>query len=253
MLNAFWIFLVALAGGLCPLAIKWSDRKLHAALALSTGIFLGAVFLHLLPQLPGADLVVHGDHTHGHSHGPMGPWLLVLLGVMGVYLIENLVFHTHDSDDLHHHQTIGYAAWAGLGVHALTAGVAYSLAAQIDAAHAKALFIAIMAHKGFEAFSLTNVLQLAEMKKRRLAFLAVIFALVTPLGIVLGEQLTEMLGQTGQQSMMAVAAGTFLYVSLCELLTEVFHRREDAILKLVLLAAGIGLMVLAAILEQAAH
>lgn len=252
-MDIFWIFVVALAGGLLPLFIKWSDRKLHAALALSTGIFLGAVFLHLLPQLPGADIVQHGDHTHGHSHGPMTPWLLVLLGVMAVYLIENLVFRTHDTDDLHHHKTIGYAAWAGLGVHALTAGIAYALAAQIDEAHARALWIAIMAHKGFEAFSLTNVLQLAETTKKRLAILAVTFALVTPLGALMGLSLFEVLGQTGQQNMMAVAAGTFLYVSLCELLTEVFHRREDALLKILLLSAGIGLMVVAGVLESAGH
>ena len=110
-----------------------------------------------------------------------------------------------------------------------------------------------MAHKAFEAFSLTNVLQLAQMSRRRLAGLALAFALVTPLGIQMGGWLHDVLGEKGQESLMAVAAGTFLYVSLCELLTEVFHRREDAVKKLLLLASGIGLMVVAAILESQGH
>ena len=46
------LLLVGLGGGLLPLLVKWNDRRLHIALALSTGIFLGAVFLHMLPELP---------------------------------------------------------------------------------------------------------------------------------------------------------------------------------------------------------
>ena len=41
----------------------------------------------------------------------------------------------------------------------------------------------------------------------------------------------------------ALAAGTFLYVCLCELLTEVFHHREDGALKVALLAVGVALTV----------
>ena len=43
MLQALAIFAVGLAGGLAPLFLKWKDRGHHAALAFSTGIFLGAV------------------------------------------------------------------------------------------------------------------------------------------------------------------------------------------------------------------
>jgi zinc transporter ZupT len=42
--------------------------------------------------------------------------------------------------------------------------------------------------------------------------------------------------------MMALAAGTFLYVCLCELLPEVFHHREDGVLKIAFLSAGVALM-----------
>ena len=49
MPEALVLIVVALAGGTLPLIVKWNERQLHTALALSTGIFLGAVFLHLLP------------------------------------------------------------------------------------------------------------------------------------------------------------------------------------------------------------
>ena len=51
MLEFFAILAVALAGGVLPLLFRWSHRQFHAALALSSGVFLGAVFLHLLPMV----------------------------------------------------------------------------------------------------------------------------------------------------------------------------------------------------------
>ena len=54
--------------------------------------------------------------------------------------------------------------------------------------------------------------------------------------------LQSALGDRERGIAIALSAGTFLYVCLCELLPEVFHRREDGLLKVVLLAAGIALM-----------
>ena len=45
------IVLATLVGGMLPLVKTWSERALHLFIALATGVFLGAVFLHLLPEL----------------------------------------------------------------------------------------------------------------------------------------------------------------------------------------------------------
>ena len=84
------ILLVGVIGGLVPLVKRWTDRGHHAALAFSTGIFLGAVFLHLLPAVGEAaatprtwwapdrrrtriTITRSHDHAHeehaGHDHG----------------------------------------------------------------------------------------------------------------------------------------------------------------------------------------
>ena len=54
------ILAVGLGGGLLPLLTRWSYRGLHLALAASTGVFLGAVFLHMLPALGAPHVHVHG-------------------------------------------------------------------------------------------------------------------------------------------------------------------------------------------------
>ncbi len=253
------ILLVGLAGGLLPLLTKWDDRKLHNALALSTGIFLGAVFLHMLPALSvaapecaggTANEASAGMHAHG-DHGMLFMWSFVLVGVLAVYLLESLVFRTHDHDDLHRHRAVGYASLVGLSVHALTTGI--GLAAANASGHANhagdhaadlagPVFLAIIAHKAFESFSLMSVFQLAKFPLRRILQLLIVFSLFTPLGVWAGTAMFSSIGPTGMAVALALAAGTFLFVCLTELLPEVFHHKEDIAVKILLLVTGIALM-----------
>lgn len=234
------ILLVGLAGGFLPLLTRWDERRLHNALALSTGIFLGAVFLHMLPALSsGSSDMAHSHGGHGHADA-MTLWSFVLVGVLAVYLLESLVFRTHDHDDLHRHRAVGYASMAGLSIHALTTGV--GLAAASVAEVAAPVFLAIIAHKAFEAFSLMSVFELARFPRKRTGTLITLFALCTPVGLWAGSVLFDTLGDAGLSIALALAAGTFLFVCLSELLPEVFHHKEDILLKIVLLVLGIGLM-----------
>lgn len=241
------IFTIALVGGAVPLLVRWTDRSLHAALALSTGLFLGAVFLHLLPTLtPVVDSHAghdHGAHDHGgHAHhGQSLPWLFVLLGALGVYLFEALFLRTHDHDDKHRHRAVSMAAMAGLSVHAFTAGISYGLVRN-GADGGQSLLVAVLAHKGFETFSLANVFWLAGLGRKAIFWLVFAFACVTPVGSLLGHALADSMGQGSFTLLHAVAAGTFLFVCMGELLPEVFHHREDSSIKVGLLAVGVALM-----------
>jgi zinc transporter 1/2/3 len=293
------ILLVGIAGGLVPLYFKWGDRQHHLALAFSTGIFLGAVFLHLLPSVAAAgaghddhqDHAVvsaagmgdhaaefaerqaelaakgeaaaphaghdHGAHDHGshseadphagHAHGDIGPWLWVLIGLLGVFLIEAVLIpgdthgHGHAHSDQDRHSAVGWAALVGLTVHALTAGIALA-AVENQADIAGVMLLAILAHKGFESFSLASVFSMTGTKRANLVMMVIAFSLVTPLGLLAGSQISGLLGDGGISILTSLATGTFLYVCLCELLPEVFHHREDGPWKVSLLIIGIALM-----------
>ena len=69
------------------------------------------------------------------------------------------------------------------------------------------------------------------------------FAALTPLGMLLGHSISAYMGDLGMGVMTALAAGTFLFVCLCELLPEVFHHREDSWLRIALLVLGIAMMM----------
>lgn len=247
------ILLAALAGGALPLLSRRSDRLLHLFIAFSTGIFLGVVFLHLLPQV--AQMAqeglmdashIHDGQAHGTDpHGAGGPphpgadvWFFVLLGVVGMYLLEKLVIDAFDPSDLSRHVTVGYASMLGLCVHALTAGLGLA-AAGTRPELAGPMLVSVVTHKLPESFSLTSVFMLAGFPARKILIIVVIFALMTPAGMLIGGWLTELLSDSGIRVLTALAAGTFLFVSLCDLLPEVFHHRVDAIPKVTLLGLGI--------------
>jgi zinc transporter ZupT len=225
------LLVVGLAGGLLPLLVKWDDRRLHIALALSTGIFLGAVFLHMLPELPVA--------IADASIEPRLLWAVALIGVLTIYFLESLVFRTHDHDEVHRHTAVGYATLAGLSLHAFTVGISLS-ATELSTP----IMVGILFHKAFEAFSLTSVFQLAHFTQKKIAMLITLFACITPLGLLIGSEILPQLSPNTAAIAVALAAGTFLYVCLAELLPEVFHHKEDVATKVILLLVGIGGMAL---------
>ena len=106
------------------------------------------------------------------------------------------------------------------------------------------LMVGILFHKAFEAFSLTSVFKLAHFTQKKVVSLVILFACITPLGLLLGNYLLPQLPPETEAIAVALAVGTFLYVCLTELLPEVFHHKEDVAIKVVLLLAGIGGMAL---------
>src|SRR5213593_3495570 len=118
---------VTLAGALLPLHRRWSDRGLHLFVSVSAGIFLGTVFLHLLPHLAGVDTGggvpdLHGPELHRAEAGPptIAPWIAALSGLLVLFLIEKVWLPTvAGSVATDPHRALWRVTWVGLGLHAI--------------------------------------------------------------------------------------------------------------------------------------
>ena len=84
----------------------------------------------------------------------------------------------------------------------------------------------------------------AGLSHARTLAIVVGFALVTPAGLAIGSWLLTDLSAAGGQIFAAIAAGTFLYVALFDLVPEVFHERRDVATKIALLVVGVAASVL---------
>jgi len=234
--TAALILAVSLAGALLPLHRRWSERGLHVFVAVAAGVFLGTVFLHLLPHLAG----MSGEHPEqGLPEAPLAPWAAALAGLLILFALEKVWLRafTHSPDAQDPHRVLWAATWVGLGMHSLSEGIALPTLLQ-DPSVRTQLLLSILVHKATEAFSLATVMRLARLGGvRSIVFLA-LFSLIGPLGILLGGELAAV-GRSLDPILTGFACGTFLYVAACDLLPEVFHDPDRPILKLVSVGVGV--------------
>lgn len=202
--SAFLLITAGVTGGLVPLFLKVKEAGLHYLLALGTGMLLGTIFLHMLPDAISCD----------------GAPILVLVGLLIVFVVEKLVFggHSHDVG----HDILGLTAFFGLSVHAMIVGLGLS-AQLVEPATRMPLITSLVVHKFSETFSLATVFILAGYSKKRAINLILIFSAITPLTLIIGFFTLNMLPSSFMQGAAGIAAGTFLYVALLDLLPEVFH------------------------------
>lgn len=238
---------IAIVGGLVPMFLRRTERAQHLLIAFAAGVFLGAVFLHLLPEVASmAESHAHehvdgNGEVHQHAAGRGLIWACVLVGLVVVYLVENLMLRRSDADvsGEERHRMLGWATFLGLSVHAFTAGLGLSAGVELPELRTS-LLLSVVGHKGVEGFSLGVAFLLARMPRRRVMLLIVLFALITPLGAFVRAWIAPDLSGLALHIMTALAAGTFLFIAVCDLLPEVFHHRKDTLAKIMLLAAGVS-------------
>ena len=230
-------FVATVLGALPPVMRRWGDRSLHLFIALSAGLFLGTVFLHILPELGG--LGSPGPGHHGHDHGMAGgaalaPWVAALAGFLGLFLLEKVWLRGfEDRASADPHRFVWVSTYIALSLHALAGGLG------LAAIQSKwIVLLPILWHKLTEAFSLTTVLRLAGVGSGRSWLLILLFAVATPIGFLAGDNFIRAGGGVGP-ILIGLAGGTFIYVAACDLLPEVFHEVDKPAPRLIALVLGI--------------
>lgn len=114
------------------------------------------------------------------------------------------------------------------------------------------LFIAIIAHKSFAAWSLGCSFARSDQRRvppRAAALWVLSFASTTPLGIIIGTALSEAnwVDDAFTSTLVALAAGFFLYVGLMEVIAKEMADDRWPLLKLTMMLLGFGLMAMLAI------
>ncbi|KAA3633855.1 MAG: hypothetical protein DWP97_08265 [Calditrichaeota bacterium] len=227
-LYSIYILIAGLLGGLLPFIKKWSDELLHLFLSFGAGIFIGTVFLHLLPEA-----YAHSDH----SSTP----LFVLIGFMTIFLIERFLFIKGDGGYDHSHLVVSITAMVGLSVHSIIEGLGLAVGYQFKDI-GSLILISILAHKSTAAFALASLFLLAKLSRKKIFLMILLFAAMTPIGAIMFSLSITEINHEALEPLLGLTSGTFLYVAVGELLPEVFHTESNRWFKLVLLILGITIM-----------
>ena len=206
LLSIIPILLITLLAGAYPFIKKWrtqSEYDFPMASALAAGVFLGAGLIHMLGD-------ASSDFSQLGYHYPLAP---LLTGV--TFLV--LLWLEHLGRELYEHQgenSIGFAVLAlvMLSIHSFLAGTALGLSQSISVL--SVILLAILAHKWAASFSLAIQINQSTLNLSPGLLLFLIFACMTPLGILTGSSIEHRLQNAPllQPVFSALAAGTFIYL-----------------------------------------
>lgn len=222
-------------------------RILPLLVALAAGALLGDTFLHLLP---------HAVHAAGGFTPAIG-WGL-LGGLVGFFLVENLLHWHHHGEDLDDHgpegvHSFGWMNLIGDAIHNWIDGALVAGAWLVSEEAGLATTVAVLLHEIPQEFGDMGVLLHAGFKPRRALLLNLLSAAAAFLGA--GLVLVLDAGTGIAEMLVPVAAGGFLYIACADLVPEL-HRRAKGKTRFATWAAlllGLALMAALGALEGHDH
>jgi Predicted divalent heavy-metal cations transporter len=229
-----------------PISIRAKDSTMHLMIAFSAGVFIGILFLVLLPE------AIHESEEGGFEH--MTVMYAILIGFLITFVIDFAFkyFKRAECDcdecmDYHSHTVTSLSAFVGLSIHACFDGLALATAFIVGEEVGVLMLVAICIHKAAEVFSLSSTFMLSNNKKKAGVYMTA-FCLMTPLAGVLSYLLLEGVDIAFAGIAFAFSAGIFMFVTMMDILPEAFHRKNLNIKSLLLLIVGLGVILLTVLL-----
>jgi zinc and cadmium transporter len=232
-----YILLIAspLAGGFLVLAVREKyAQPLKLLLTFCGGFLFATAILHLLPEV---------FETNHHYEG-----LLILVGFFLQMLLEKFSEgvehghlhlegqHGHDHghhDHSHYHRHgLSLGLLISLSIHSLVEGVPLNGAFSMDFPFwQNPLLFGVIIHKFPSAFALMTVLRQSVPSNARRLSMLFFFALMTPLGALLGHGILA-LGTAHMNEvfhvMLALATGSFLQIATTILFESTVNHKFSA-------------------------
>lgn len=215
-------------------------RSLIYIVSLAAGVLIGDVFLHILPELAEDDgftpVIINS----------------MIIGILASFIIEKIIHwhHCHVLPSADHHHPVGTLALVGDGIHNTLDGALIAGSFLVSPSLGVTTTIAIALHEIPQEIS-DFALLLYSGYTRKSALLWNLCSGLTSLmgaGVVL---LTHDMHPGLTSVLMAFTAGNFLYIAGADLIPELHKEThwKSAVLQLLLICTGIGIMQALAFLE----
>ena len=222
-----FIFAITLIGGWIPTIKVWSQNAFRLLISFCAGILLGAVFFHMVPVI---------SPILGKEMG-----FPIMIGFLGIYVMEKFIMvHPCEEGACDYHK-IGIAAYVGVGFHSILDGVAIGAGSMLNLS--LVILLAVTLHKFPAALALSSILvKGGEYSRQKILASMVLFALATPIGAIVSMNLMGGFQSYPIGFALGISAGTFLYISIGDLLPTVHEQDEKKYINLVSLSLGLIVM-----------
>jgi zinc and cadmium transporter len=245
-----WVLLATVTGGLIAvlvaswLAYKVFAQYLHHMVSLSVGVLLSVALLHLLPEAFETGVA--------DAHVLFG---LMLASLIGFFVLEKIALlrhsHHHEGDGHHHHKGHdrheagrgGVLILVGSSLHNLCDGVLVAAAFLTDPLLGVLTAASIIIHEVPHKLGDFVVLLNAGLARRRAFSLILFTSLCSAVGGIIGFFVLQQ-AQGWVPYILVVAASSFLYISVADLMPQMHERVSlaDAVPQLLLVGVGVALI-----------
>ncbi len=222
---------------------KTHSEFLGILLSFSGAYLLGTVVLHLLPEVFHAQT---GMTDSGHDH-------ITAMFILAGFFIQLIIVQftkglEHGHLHLHEHHNGGYVAGVvfGLSVHAFMEGIPLSNGLNGDIGQ---VFNAILIHKIPEAFALATVLFFSIRNQWLNIALLVAFVLMTPLGSIAGQMITENHMLTYNR-LIAIVTGSLVHISTTIIFESSGKTHKISLYKFAAILVGSGIALAGILIEH---
>lgn len=150
--------------------------------------------------------------------------------------------HVHQHAEKHSHMNYAtFLMFLVLSIHSVTVGFTLGVSGQRPSQ--RNAFLALLVHKLFESSALGVSAAQNELTTVVSAELLV-YNLAAPFGLMAGRSVAQHdgIGAEPEVALLGVAAGSFVYIALVEILGEEFENEEYRVLKFLFFAGGAAIM-----------
>ena len=221
-LLGFTVF-VNMLGGCFSTFKSWAPNKFEYFINFSAGIFIGAVLFHMIPD---ANPILGSQMVYP-----------ILIGFFSIYGIEKALGSRDCSTQELFFQKMGMSALIGISFHGFVEGFAMGAATLMDFGFA--IIAAIIFHKFPAAMLLgTLFIKAGKYNKKTIISIVFMFALTTPLGVLLSFSVFGSIEKYWLGVAIAVSAGTFIYLAFFDLMLIGNKQKGNKTLNMILIGSG---------------
>lgn len=199
---------------LVALRAKWAQKNSVYLISFAAGVLLSSAIAFLIPE---------SFELSGNSVFPV-----LLFSFLFFYILEHtLLLHRHSEAEHYGTKTthpFGLISLIGLFFHSLIDGISIGVGFEVSQEVGILTTMAVILHELPEGVASISVLLHAGYKKEKAVHYSWVVALATPVGAVITSLLIQGISENILGVLIALAAGSFLYVSAADLIPEIQRR-----------------------------
>lgn len=229
-MSQFWSILIygLIAGGatiigayLVFIRESWARKNSIHLISFSAGVLLSVGLGQLLPE------------AQTLSNNAI---VFLLISFVLFYILEHgLIMHACLEDDDCEVHPIDRIALFGLGFHSLLDGIVIGVGFEISPALGIIATLSVLIHKLPDGISMSSILLHSQYSRKKTINSSLLVALATPIGAVGSYFLFQGISENILGILLALAAGSFLYVSATDLIPEIHKKSQVTNIVLVIL------------------